>query len=104
MINSHKQSQTTYLLNVLGDKASCHFLVVGDEKEGCGLGQTLGLHLLEAQVIVHHLPDLLNLHNQPAHTVRVETGTGLLSNACREPDFILGLLMLHNRNGIPCKL
>lgn len=44
-------------------KASTHFLVVGDEEEGLGLRGTLGLHLLEAEVTVHHLPDLLNLRN-----------------------------------------
>lgn len=45
-------------------QASTHFLVVGDEQEGLGLRGTLGLHLLEAEVIVHHLPDLLNLRNK----------------------------------------
>ncbi len=50
-----------YLLYVLCYKASTHFLVVGDEEEGLGLRGTLGLHLLEAEVTVHHLPDLLNL-------------------------------------------
>lgn len=49
------------LLNVLSDKASGHLLVIGDEEEGFGLGRALGFHLLEAQVIVHHLPDLLHL-------------------------------------------
>lgn len=51
----------SYLLYVLCYETSTHFLVVGDEEEGLGLRGTLGLHLLEAEVIVHHLPDLLNL-------------------------------------------
>lgn len=54
----------SYLLYVLCYKASTHFLVVGDEEEGLGLGGTLGLHLLEAEVTVHHLPDLLNLRDK----------------------------------------
>lgn len=49
-------------------KASTHFLVVGDEEEGLGLGGTLGLHLLEAEVTVHHLPDLLNLRDKQLMT------------------------------------
>lgn len=46
-------------------EAAAHFLVIGDEEEGLGLRRTLGLHLLEAEVTVHHLSDLLNLgHKQ----------------------------------------
>lgn len=45
-------------------EAACHLLVTGDEQEGFGLGGALGLHLLESQVIVHHLPDLLHLGSE----------------------------------------
>ena len=49
-------------------KASTDFLVIGDEEEGLGLRGTLGLHLLEAEVVVHHLPDLLHLTNSILRT------------------------------------
>lgn len=51
----------THLLYVLCNEASSNFLVTGDEEESLGLGGTLGLHLLEAEVTVHHLSDLLHL-------------------------------------------
>lgn len=51
----------SHLLYVLGNEASGHFLVTGDEEESLGLRGTLGLHLLEAEVTVHHLSDLLHL-------------------------------------------
>lgn len=54
----------SYLLYVLCYKASSHFPIIGDEEEGLGLRGTLGLHLLEAEVVVHHLPDLLHLTNK----------------------------------------
>lgn len=53
----------SHLLYVFCYKASTHFLIVGNEEKGLGLRRTLGLHLLEAEVTVHHLPDLLNLRN-----------------------------------------
>lgn len=58
--------QVSHLLYVLRYQASSHFLVIGDKEEGFGLRGTLGLHLLEAEVIVHHLSDLLNLWNKQA--------------------------------------
>lgn len=54
----------SYLLYVLSYETPSHFLVIRDKEEGFGLWGTLGLHLLEAEVIVHHLPDLLNLRNR----------------------------------------
>lgn len=53
----------SHLLNVLRYEASSNFFVTGDEEESFGLRGTLGLHLLEAEVIVHHLPDLLHLRD-----------------------------------------
>ena len=58
---AEKTHKKWYLLDVLCDEAAGHLLVVGDEQEGLGLGRTLCLHLLEAQVVVYHLPDLLHL-------------------------------------------
>lgn len=54
----------SHLLYVFCNKASAHFLVIGNEEKGLGLRGTLGLHLLEAEVTVHHLSDLLNLRNK----------------------------------------
>lgn len=59
-----RKSQTSaasYLLDVLRYETSSHFLVNRDEEERFGLRGTLHLHLLEAKVIVHHLPNLFNL-------------------------------------------
>lgn len=53
----------SHLLYVLGNEAPGDFLVAGDEEESLGLRGTLGLHLLEAEVTVHHLSDLLHLAN-----------------------------------------
>lgn len=54
-------SAASYLLDVLRYETSSHFLVNRDEEERFGLRGTLHLHLLEAQVIVHHLPNFFNL-------------------------------------------
>lgn len=51
----------SHLLYVLGYEAPGDFLVAGDEEESLGLRGTFGLHLLEAEVTVHHLSDLLHL-------------------------------------------
>lgn len=53
----------SYLLYVLCYETAGHFLVIRDEEEGFSLRGAFGLHLLEAEVIVHHFPDLLDLSN-----------------------------------------
>jgi hypothetical protein len=84
---------------MLSDQAPSHLLVIGDEQEGFGLGGTLGLHLLEAQVIVHHLSDLLNLTAQqivrhPRKPLvisarRIQNGFATENASLRKPEFLI---------------
>lgn len=57
------------LLDVLSNKAACDFLIIWNEEEGFGLWWDFGLHLLEAQVIVHHFSDLFNLKSSKTNII-----------------------------------
>lgn len=72
-LHDKREIAVSYLLDVLCYEAAAHLLVIGDEEEGLSLRGTLGLHLLEAQVVVHHLPDLLHLRNKQLPSSRETT-------------------------------